>query len=283
MRWKRARRSSNVEDRRGRRIAAGGGMGLVGIVIVVIIGLVLGKNPVEMLGLIAEMGGTAPAGESRGPAPDPNDPAIAFVESILGETEDVWTALIGQRYPAPRLVVFSDRVQSACGGASSAMGPFYCPADQQIYIDLSFFAQMRRSLGGGGDFAEAYVIAHEVGHHVQTVTGMSAPVTAARRAGRDVEGDGGLLVRQELQADCLSGVWAHHAQKRHEWLEPGDTEEALATATAIGDDTLQRRSGGEVVPDAFSHGTAEQRVRWFRRGFDKGDPARCDTFGATAL
>ena len=204
MRWKRARRSSNVEDRRGRRVAAGGGLGLVGIVIVVVISLVLGKNPIEMLGLVGDMAGTAPAGETRGPAPDPNDPAIAFVESILGETEDVWTALIGPDYPAPRLIVFSDRVRSACGGASSAMGPFYCPADQQIYIDLSFFAEMQRSLGGGGDFAEAYVIAHEVGHHVQTVTGLSAPVTAARRAGRNVEGDGGLLVRQELQADCLS-------------------------------------------------------------------------------
>lgn len=283
MRWKRARRSSNVEDRRGRRVAAGGGLGLVGIAIVMVIGLLLGKDPIEMLGLVSDMSGAAPAGEARGPLPDPDDPAIAFVESILGETEDVWTELIGQRYPTPRLVVFSDRVQSACGGASSAMGPFYCPADQQIYIDLSFFAEMRRSLGGGGDFAEAYVIAHEVGHHVQTVTGMSAPVTVARRAGRNVEGSGGLLVRQELQADCLAGVWAHHAQKRHEWLEPGDIEEALSTATAIGDDTLQRRSRGEVVPDAFTHGSAEQRVRWFRRGFEHGATARCDTFGAAAL
>ncbi|MFO7763137.1 MAG: neutral zinc metallopeptidase [Wenzhouxiangellaceae bacterium] len=283
MRWKRARRSSNVEDRRGRRVAAGGGLGLVGIAIVMVIGLLLGKDPIEMLGLVSDMSGAAPVGEARGPAPDPDDPAIAFVESILGETEDVWTELIGQRYPTPRLVVFSDRVQSACGGASSAMGPFYCPADQQIYIDLSFFAEMRRSLGGGGDFAEAYVIAHEVGHHVQTVTGMSTPVTVARRAGRNVEGSGGLLVRQELQADCLAGVWAHHAQKRHEWLEPGDIEEALSTATAIGDDTLQRRSRGEVVPDAFTHGSAEQRVRWFRRGFEHGATARCDTFGAAAL
>jgi len=285
MKWERARRSGNVRDQRGRRMAKGGGLGLGGIAIVVVIGMLLGKNPMEMLGLVADMGGGAGVTTSA-PAADPNDPAVAFVESILGETEDVWSEIFtasGNRYPAPTLVLFSGRVQSACGGASSAMGPFYCPADQQIYIDLSFFEEMRRSLGGGGDFAEAYVIAHEVGHHVQTVTGLSRPVQEARRAGRSVEGDGGLLVRQELQADCLAGVWAHRAQKRHVWLEPGDIDEALATASAIGDDRLQRRARGEIVPDAFTHGTAAQRVRWFRRGFEQGSPQVCDTFGAAAL
>ena len=191
MRWKRARRSSNVEDRRGRRVAAGGGLGLVGIVVVVIISLVLGKNPIEMLGLVGDMAGTAPAGETRGPAPDPNDPAIAFVESILGETEDVWTGLIGAQYPAPRLIVFSDRVRSACGGASSAMGPFYCPADQTVYLDLGFWQDMQTQLGASGaDFAKAYVIAHEFGHHVQKLTGASDKVRQAQveqhqLAGRD--------------------------------------------------------------------------------------------------
>ncbi len=280
MRWERARRSRNVEDRRSRRMAAGGGLGLGGIAIIVVIGLLLGKNPAEMLGLVADLGG----GVQTASAPvDPNDPRVAFVERILGETEDVWNVLLDERYPAPTLVLFTGRVQSACGGASSAMGPFYCPADQQIYIDLSFFAEMQRSLGGGGDFAEAYVIAHEVGHHVQHVTGLSAPVYEARRAGSSVEGDGGLLVRQELQADCLAGVWAHRSQQRHDWLEPGDIEEALATASAIGDDRLQRRARDEVVPDAFTHGTADQRVRWFRRGFERGDPSACDSFGAARL
>lgn len=283
MRWKRARRSRNVEDRRGRRVAVGGGLGLGGIAIVIVVGLVLGKNPAEMLGLLAELeGGGAVAGREQ-QAADPDDPRVAFVESILGETEDVWRGFLGPEYPEPTLVLFSGRVRSACGGASSAMGPFYCPADRQIYIDLSFFAEMERSLGGGGDFAEAYVIAHEVGHHVQHVTGMSAPVERARRSGRDLSGDGGLLVRQELQADCLAGVWAHVAQARHAWLEPGDIEEALATASAIGDDTLQRRSRGDVVPDAFTHGTSEQRVRWFRRGFERGEPADCDAFGTERL
>ena len=163
------------------------------------------------------------------------------------------------------------------------MGPFYCPGDNRVYIDTSFFDQMERRLGGGGDFAEAYVIAHEVGHHVQTVTGTTDGVTRARRQGESVEGAEGLLVRQELQADCYAGVWGHRAQQRHQWLEPGDIEEALNTASAIGDDRLQRESRGTVVPDSFTHGTAAQRVRWFRRGFESGDPADCDTFAASRL
>ncbi len=285
MKWQRARKSSNVEDRRGRRMAAtGGGLGLGGIAIVVIISLALGKNPMEMLGLVGQFtGGSA---QTAGPTAPVDDEASRFIAAILGETEDVWSSLftqMGRRYEPPRLVLFSDRVQSACGTASSAVGPFYCPGDRQIYIDLSFFRQMETRLGGGGDFAEAYVIAHEVGHHIQTLIGVTGQVNDARRRGRELEGDGGLLVRQELQADCLSGVWAHHAQQRHAWLEPGDIEEALNTASAIGDDRLQRQSSGTVVPDSFTHGTSEQRVRWFRTGFESGQFERCDTFQASRL
>ena len=290
MKWRSARRSSNVDDRRGLGGRGGGGLklGLGGIAAVFVIGLLLGKSPMEMLGLIAQVQQQAPsAPRQSGPtAPTANDEASQFVASILGETEDVWSAIFqaqGQRYPAPTLVLFSGSVQSACGGATAAVGPFYCPGDQQVYIDLSFFDQMEQRLGGGGDFAEAYVIAHEVGHHIQTITGVSAQVNDIRRRGGNVEGAEGPLVRQELQADCYAGLWAHHAQKRHAWLEDGDLEEAMATATAIGDDTLQRQGQGQVVPDSFTHGSAEQRVRWFRIGFESGDYRRCDTFAATRL
>lgn len=286
MKWRSARRSSNVEDRRGMG-PGGGGMklGLGGIAAVVVIGLLLGKSPMEMLGLVAQVQQQAPAGPQVPPAPA-NDEASQFIASILGETEDVWGAVFeasGSQYTPARLVLFSGQVQSACGGATAAVGPFYCPGDQQVYIDLSFFDQMQSRLGGGGDFAEAYVIAHEVGHHVQTLTGVSARVNDIRRRGGNVEGADGPLVRQELQADCYAGLWAHHAQKRHAWLEPGDLEEALNTATAIGDDTLQRQGQGQVVPDSFTHGSAEQRVRWFRTGFESGDVRRCDTFAASVL
>ncbi|HLS83784.1 MAG TPA: neutral zinc metallopeptidase [Arenimonas sp.] len=287
MKWRSARRSSNIEDRRGQRLAGGGmKLGLGGIAAVLVVGLLLGKNPMEMLGLVAEMQQGAPAPAPAPGAPAANDEASQFVAAILGETEDVWSGVFqasGSQYREPVLVLFSGSVQSACGGATSAVGPFYCPGDHKVYIDLGFFDEMERRLGGGGDFAQAYVIAHEVGHHVQTLTGVSARVNDARRRGERVEGDGGLLVRQELQADCYAGLWAHHAQRRHAWLEQGDLEEALATATAIGDDTLQRQSRGTVVPDSFSHGTAEQRVRWFRTGFQSGDPGACDTFGAARL
>jgi len=294
MKWRSARRSSNVEDRRGMGGGGGGGggggmkLGIGGIAIVVVIGLLLGKNPLEMLGLVADLqqppGSSQPSGAPQAPPAD--DEASQFVASILGETEDVWSAIFqasGETYPPPRLVLFTGSVQSACGGATAAVGPFYCPADRKVYIDLSFFRQMEQRLGGGGEFAEAYVIAHEVGHHVQTITGVSARVNDIRRRGGNVEGADGPLVRQELQADCFAGLWAHHAQKRHAWLEPGDLEQALNTAAAIGDDALQRQGRGQVVPDSFTHGTAEQRVRWFRLGFETGDYARCDTFAAARL
>jgi predicted metalloprotease len=289
MKWRSARRSSNVEDRRGRGGAgrAAGGLGLGGIAIVVVIGLIMGKSPLEILGLLGEaQRSTPPAASAPGSAPAANDQASQFIAAILGETEDVWTAEFarrGSRYETPKLVIFSGSVRSACGTANAAVGPFYCPADRQVYLDTSFFTEMERRLGGGGDFAEAYVIAHEVGHHIQTLSGVSQKVNDARRRGQDVEGDGGLLVRQELQADCYAGVWAHSAQERHAWMEAGDMEEALNTASAIGDDRLQSQARGTVVPDSFTHGTSAQRVRWFRIGFESGQAERCDTFAASQL
>jgi len=292
MKWKTGRRSGNVVDVRGARPrmgslgGTGGRLGIGGVVLVVVLGLLTGQNPLDMLGAVTQMsGGMAPTAE-QGSAPPANDEAAAFVSTILGETEVVWEGLFskaGGAYQAPRLVLFSQRVGSACGSASSASGPFYCPGDRQVYLDMSFFQEMEARLGGGGDFAYAYVIAHEVGHHVQTLLGVSERVARERQRGRKVEGAGGLLVRQELQADCYAGVWAWHAEQRLRWLEAGDVEEALNTASAIGDDRLQRQSQGTVVPDAFTHGSAEQRARWFRTGFESGDPQRCDTFAGGRL
>jgi len=290
MKWNLGRRSSNVEDRRGQGPGGGGGMrlGLVGIVIVVIIAFVTGRNPLELLGLLAQQGDQGAVQTQTGaPATPPaDDQAAQFVSTILGSTEDVWGKVFqasGNTYPPPKLVLFSGAVASACGQATSAVGPFYCPGDQQVYLDTSFFDEMKAKLGGGGDFAEAYVIAHEVGHHIQTLTGVSNKMNSMRARGENMEGDNGLSVRQELQADCYAGVWANQAQKQYQWLEAGDIEEALSTASAIGDDRLQRQSRGSVVPDSFTHGTSEQRVRWFRVGFDSGDAGRCDTFKATQL
>ena len=294
MRWDRARRSDQVEDRRG--LGGGGGRGpgggmrfsLTGIVIVVILSFVMGKNPLEMLALLGGdgmTGGGTPAPE-RGQLADRSDPTIDFVSAILGDTEDTWSQIFsasGERYPAAKLVVFEGGVTTACGFASSAVGPFYCPGDQQVYLDLQFFRELEQRFSAAGDFAQAYVIAHEIGHHIQTLTGVSSKVNAARQRGQKVEGDGGLLVRQELQADCYAGVWAHSARQRLDMLEPGDLEEALNAASAIGDDRLQQQAQGRVVPDAFSHGTSAQRVRWFRQGFDQGDVGACDTFAAARL
>ena len=287
MKWRRARQSGNVEDRRGLGGGFGGrrggrGLGIGGVLVLLLLGWLLGVDPLTMLAQLEQ----APGPAQHRHAPAANDSQRQFIGAILGETEDVWNAVFqrqGATYPPPRLVLFDGYVQSACGSASAAVGPFYCPGDQQVYIDLSFFAEMERRLGGGGDFAEAYVIAHEVGHHVQHVTGSTRRVEQARRRGESVEGADGLVVRQELQADCYAGVWAHLAQQRHAWLEPGDLEEALNTASAIGDDRLQRQARGTVVPDSFTHGSSAQRVRWFRIGWDSGDPARCDTFRAARL
>ena len=297
MRWKVGRRSDNVVDMRrsggsrggGRMLMGGGKLGLGGIAVVVVVGMLLGKNPLEMLGLLAEMQGGAggmPTQQQQGEPIPAGDETAEFVSVILGETEDVWAPIFqqsGLQYERPKLNIFSGGVSTACGSASSASGPFYCPGDHDVYIDLSFFNEMKARLGGGGDFAYAYVIAHEVGHHVQTLLGVSAKVNEARQRGQNVQGDGGLLVRQELQADCYAGVWANISQAKHQWLEEGDIEEAMNTASAIGDDRLQKQSQGRVVPDAFSHGTSQQRVRWFKAGFESGDPNKCDTFGAARL
>ncbi|MBS4149655.1 neutral zinc metallopeptidase [Pseudomonadota bacterium DY0742] len=285
MRWKRARRSDNVVDARGRSgMRLGGGLGLGGVVIVVVLGLLTGQDPLQLLGQLAGQDGSTV--QQQRPSATGDDPQVDFVRAILGDTEDTWQALFrqsGEQYRDPTLVLFRGGVNSACGFASSAVGPFYCPGDQQVYLDLQFFDEMARRFSAAGDFAQAYVIAHEVGHHVQTLLGVSQQVQQARARGARLEGDNGLLVRQELQADCLAGVWAHHAQQRHDWLEQGDLEEALNAASAIGDDRLQQQSQGRVVPDAFTHGTSAQRVRWFRTGFDSGEPGRCDTFKAPRL
>jgi uncharacterized protein len=284
MRWQLGRRSDNVEDARGARGIGLGGLSVGGVLVAVVASYFLGVDPMQMLGIMAQLQGDLPVEERQAPPAD--DEGADFVRAILGDTEDTWSAIFesrGRVYEAPRVVLFSGMVRSGCGGASAASGPFYCPSDHKVYLDLSFFDEMRARLGGGGDFPQAYVIAHEIGHHVQTLLGLARDVDEARRQGVDIKGDEGLLVRQELQADCLAGVWANRAQARLQWLDPGDTEQALATATAIGDDRLQRQTQGAVVPDAFTHGTSKQRVRWFTRGFEGAVMDRCDTFAVPSL
>ena len=289
MRWKRGRRSDNVVDARGSSSRMGGGKGLTlgGVAIVVVIGLLSGQDPMQILGQLAGQamqGGSVSAPQSSAPAS--NDEQSEFVRAVLGDTEDTWREIFqgaNRQYRDPTLVLFRGGVNSACGFANSAVGPFYCPGDQRVYIDLAFFRELEQRFGAAGDFAQAYVIAHEIGHHVQTLLGVSAKVNAARKRGERVEGATGLLVRQELQADCLAGVWAYHGQRRNDWLEPGDIEEALNAANAIGDDRLQKQARGQVVPDSFTHGTSEQRVRWFKTGFAQGNVGSCDTFKATRL
>lgn len=289
MKWEGGRESNNVEDDRG---AGGGGfrlgaghLSLGGVAAVVVISLLLGQNPLQVLGMLGQVE-TAPPAQTQRQAPAKDDRDSHFVRVILGSTEDVWQSQFDQgerSYTPPKLVMFSGSVQTACGGATAASGPFYCPGDQQVYLDTSFFDEMKSRLGGGGDFANAYVIAHEVGHHVQSLLGYSKNMDEARAHGESVEGDNGPSVRLELQADCLAGVWAHDAQQKMQWLEAGDIEQALSTATAIGDDRLQKQAQGTVVPDSFTHGTSAQRVKWFKTGFENGSVAKCDTFAATNL
>ncbi|ULT71571.1 neutral zinc metallopeptidase [Pseudomonas sp. BC42] len=295
MLWKKGRRSDNVVDVRddsssggGMRFGGGKGLSLTAIVLIVGIGWATGQDPLQILGqLLGQSSQTsAPATPQSRKAPPANDEQAEFVRAILGDTEDTWGQIFqqaGRQYQAPKLILFRGRVNSACGAATSASGPFYCPADRQVYLDMDFFREMAQRFSAAGDFAQAYVIAHEVGHHVQTLLGVSAKIQAARQQGRQMEGDGGLLVRQELQADCLAGVWAYHAQQRLNWLEPGDVEEALNAANAIGDDRLQQQGQGRVVPDSFTHGTSAQRVRWFKTGFSQGQVGQCDTFAAKSL
>jgi hypothetical protein len=283
MKWRDERRSSNVEDRRGRIPGGGVALGGGGLLVVLVVALLFGADPQALLTQLQ----TTTESVSPGPAvaPPEEDELAQFVSTVLASTEDVWSEQfrrMGQRYEEPRLVLFRDRVESACGMAGAAVGPFYCPADRRAYIDLSFYDLLRQRFGAPGDFAQAYVIAHEVGHHVQNLLGISERVHGMK--GRVSEAEfNRLSVRLELQADFLAGVWAHHAERMRGVLEPGDLEEALGAASAIGDDRLQRQSQGTVVPDAFTHGTSEQRMRWFRRGFETGDLREGDTFAAGRL
>jgi len=283
MRWKDLRRSSNVRDVRG--AGGGGGMrmggprigGGIGALVIVGLVFVLG-GPDAVMQLLGGGGSVAPSGEQGRPLTS-NDAESDFVARVLGSTEDVWTSLFaqaGQRYQAPELALFGGSVQSACGFASAASGPFYCPGDQRVYLDTSFFEDLAR-MGGPGDFAAAYVIGHEVGHHVQTLLGTSAEVRAAQQRGSEVEANR-IQVAMELQADCFAGVWAYHANQATPLLEPGDVEEGLGAAQAIGDDRLQRNAGRSVTPDSFTHGSSAERQRWLGTGLRTGDPSACDTF-----
>ena len=290
MKWEGDRESSNVEDRRGGG-GGGGGFGIGGksvglgtIAIALVASMFFGVDPGTVIGMMSG-GGPAPVQQRAPDAAPATDPETRFVRTVLGYTEDAWTPLFsaqGATYQPPKLVLFEGRTPTACGTGNSATGPFYCPADSKVYIDLNFFRMMQQRFNVGGEFAQAYVIAHEVGHHVQNLIGVSDKVHAAQ--GRMSERQGNALsVKLELQADCFAGVWAYHTQKKEAFLENGDIESALATATAIGDDALQRKSQGTVVPDSFTHGSSAQRVRWFKRGIDTGDVQQCNTFEAAQL
>jgi len=293
MQWRGRKQSSNVEDRRrssgGRRRMPGGMKGKVGIgtVIVVVIALLLGENPLQFIDL---GGGGANFGQSQVQYDQPVNPAeeelASFVKVVLKETENVWNPIfrdqLGRNYQEPVLVLFSGSVQSRCGFASAATGPFYCPADQKIYIDLSFYNDLKNKFGAPGDFAMAYVVAHEVAHHIQYLLGITRQVDAQRGRVSETEYNK-LSVKLELQADFLAGVWAHHTDKNARILDEGDIEEALKAANAIGDDRLQQQARGYVVPESFTHGTSAQRVRWFRKGFQTGDISQGDTFNTNNL
>jgi predicted metalloprotease len=303
MRWKTGRRSENIEDRRddgGLGGFPGGGMhraripvrmgrkgvgGGLGTIVLVLALLYFGVDPT----VLVDGGGTRLAPDPRpqvsAPVGGSSDELAQFVSVVLADTEDTWHAIFregGEAYREPTLVLYTGMTSSACGFGQAAMGPFYCPADEKVYIDLAFYDEMRSRFGAPGDFAQAYVIAHEVGHHVQNLLGISDQVQAKRRVSGETEGNQ-LSVRLELQADCLAGVWAHHADRARNILEPGDLEEALTAAAAIGDDRLQKQARGRVAPDSFTHGSSEQRVRWFRRGMEEGRLSACDTFSAQRL
>lgn len=280
MRWQKGRRSQNIEDRRGRsgsrRTIAGGGIGLVAVVVVA---LLFGVDPSALLQVGGELTG-GPAQQANAPTSQTQDKQKEFVSVVLADTEDTWKPVfkqLGREYREPKLVLFSGSTDSACGYSSAAMGPFYCPGDQKLYIDLNFYSELQNKFGAPGDFAQAYVVAHEVGHHVQTLLGISDQVQRAKSGVSQTQAND-IQVRMELQADCLSGVWANHAHRSRQLLEKGDIEEGLRAAAAIGDDTLQRKSRGYVVPESFTHGSAKQRQTWFFRGLESGDINQCDTF-----
>ncbi|WP_145009238.1 KPN_02809 family neutral zinc metallopeptidase [Pseudomonas oryzihabitans] len=286
MQWDKGQRSDNVEQASGGRgMKIGGGLGLGGVALVVVFGLLSGQSPTQILGNLISLSGQGAPTQQQTTAPADNS-QVDFVRVVLGETENTWTRIFqahGEQYQPPKLVLFNGQVQSGCGGATAASGPFYCPVDGKVYLDLTFFQELQQRFGADGDFARAYVIAHEVGHHVQNLTGTTNKMEAARRRGIPTEGATGLSVRLELQADCYAGVWANDAQQRLNWLDPGDLEKALNAANAIGDDRLQRQAQGRVVPDSFTHGSSAQRVKWFRTGFDSGKVESCNTFAAQAL
>ena len=287
MDWEKGRRSTNVEDRRRSRISApvvGGGIGSIVLALIVAF---LGGDPSVLL----EQGAAPsdPYGDRSGlpqtTGSAEEDQLAEFVSVVLADTEDTWSELFaqsGETYVEPKLVLFSEAVESGCGVAQSAVGPFYCPRDQTIYVDLSFYRELKNRFQAPGDFAQAYVVAHEVGHHVQNLTGISDQVQSMQRRVGQAEANQ-LSVRLELQADCYAGVWGHHADRSRQILEQGDIEEAINAAGAIGDDRLQSQTRGHVVPESFTHGSSEQRARWFTRGLQTGDPGQCDTFSSRSL
>jgi len=274
------RSSGNVEDRRGMGGVVGGGIG-VGTLVIAVIAYFLGIDPTTVIDASQQLQQAAPSQQQRGKEGAPTDQMGQFVSKVLASTEDVWTQLFranGRQYRDPKLILYTGSTRTACGVGQAAMGPFYCPNDEQLYIDLAFYDDLRKRFGAPGDFAQAYVIAHEIGHHVQKQLGIMDRLQQGSSRSQHNQ----MSVRVELQADCFAGVWGHHAANAH-LLDPGDMEEALAAATAIGDDRLQQQTQGRVVPESFTHGSSAQRVRWFKRGFDSGSPKECDTFAAATL
>ncbi len=280
MRWQDSRRSDNVEDYRGSRFGGAGlKLGVGGTLIALVAGYFLGIDPRVILGLTQSLpsGGPAPTAQTG----VPRDEQGQFISAVLGETEDTWSAIFqanGAHYDPPKLVLYTGQVDSACGSASSAVGPFYCPGDRKVYLDLGFYDELKTRFQAPGDFAQAYVLAHEVGHHVQTLLGTEAKVHSLQRGAPQQQANQ-LQVKMELQADCYAGVWAKNADSTRHILEQGDVEEALQAASAVGDDTIQKRTRGRVIPDSFTHGTSQQRTMWFKRGLDQGTVGACDTFG----
>ena len=300
MKWDGQRESSQIEDRRGSggggragggiRVGGGRGVGLGTIAIALVAGWIFGINPGTIIGVLGGLEGAAPGATQQAPAPGatrsaPQDENARFVSTVLASTEDIWQETFqasGRDYRKPVLVLYRGSTRSACGTGQAAMGPFYCPGDEKVYLDLGFFETMRRQLGAPGDFAQAYVVAHEVGHHVQHLLGITDRVDALR--GRQSEAQANAMsVRLELQADCFAGVWAGRSQQAKNWLEQGDLEEAMNAASQIGDDTLQQNAGGAVRPESFTHGSSAQRMRWFQRGFQSGQVSQCDTLQARSL
>lgn len=287
MRWERQRESINIEDRRSSgpaRVGSVGGLGLGGIVLVLAVSYFTGTNPLTLFNMLSGLQSMTESSEpvETGPIGPPGDRLGKFASVVLADTETTWKQLLGQQYEEPHLVLFTGSVRSACGTTSSAVGPFYCPGDHKVYLDLTFFNDMAQRLGAPGDFAQAYVIAHEVGHHVQNLTGVAGKVTRLQRQASNKDANA-LSVRMELQADCYAGVWGHHANRFRNLIEPGDFEEGLKAAAAIGDDRLQKMGQGYVQPESWTHGSSDQRMTWLRRGLESGDPNVCNTLEGQRL